>query len=152
MSRRDDVYHDNEHRAGDEPPSLRVPMLARDADGRIALTTEQALIVAGWTNGFDNEDAESDALWWEFFNLTKYATSDVLLLHPDNHIAALERWVLRWGPVVDAAVRQERSERAYERDCAADAPALAIRTRSQEHAVAVHATEAAVRAARDGAP
>ena len=103
--------------------------IRRDADGRVALTVEQAAALARW-----------------LANPRIPAGLDVAAIigaSGGETVTLLARWVLQWAPVVRAAIEQERAQRVYSTDRTA-------RT-AESYAAAqdsVYATEAAVRAAR----
>lgn len=106
--------------------------LARDANGSVVLTVEQAELVArilahDWA---PSSDTPEDAIWWAFFDIEGQSPDGCLL--PGNKADALARWVLRWAPVVRAAIRQHDageammdaeddvdSDRAYSDACVA---------------------------------
>ena len=72
----------------------------RDADGRAMLTTEQAELVADYQAALASPGAAwSDERWTEWD-----ALYSAICAAGEKPGPALARWVLRWAPVVQAAM------------------------------------------------
>lgn len=90
--------------------------IERDASGCAVLTAEQAVLVArilchDWKPS--EAGTEEDALWWAFFKIERGKDG---CLKPGNKSDALARWVLRWAPVVEAAIKQHDAGEAMSND------------------------------------
>lgn len=115
--------------------------IERDASGCAVLTAEQAVLVArilchDWKPS--EAGTEEDALWWAFFKIERSKDG---CLKPGNKSDALARWVLRWAPVVEAAIAQHNAHVTVPDDYSGEW------IDDREWIGACSATEAAVRAA-----
>lgn len=125
---------------------MNAPTIARDANGNVALTTEQARDLAWWwtVTGLADEPA-----WL----IDDEGYESDLAIREDDALAALAAWVLRWAPAVMAAERQ--ADVADEWAALCDRGSRSTRDEIDEmddrDEAARSSVIQAVRAARDGA-
>lgn len=108
MGRYSDIYHDNEHRSGDDiPPPNIVASLPYDHTGAAVLTTEQAIALAEyWRHDPTGETTPAERSPLGAALDSELALSDLSGMS-ETALGSFAAWVRRWGPVVEALCRYE---------------------------------------------